>query len=155
MFRIHLILYLLFLTLPCWSQPVNFESVVVQQPVVRESQTGFAILPRLTIRGKSGQKYTLNAYLYDQNQKPVLASTADFRAPNGQIGVAKSFQGSEYTLYEAVEAPANAFFIPYDQLPLGPGTHFLQVQLQLFESDTNRLLQTSNFATFTYEKKAD
>ncbi len=142
----------MFFTLPVWSQPVNFESVVIQQPVVRGEDKGLAIIPRLTIRGKVGQKFALNAYLYDENRNPLLAKSGPLRTSTGQIAVARSFEaGSGYTLYDGLQDPANALFIPYNQLQLARGQYLLQVQLQLFDSESNQLLQTSNFATFTYQ----
>lgn len=56
MLKNFLFIFVLLLTLPGWSQAINFESVVVQQPVVQGDENGLAILPRLTIGGYSGRK---------------------------------------------------------------------------------------------------
>jgi len=129
---------------------VDFKKVWADQNVLQEERAGIRVHLRFIIKNSDRLPCTVKIVFRYQNGLQLRDFNGQFVDETGNVATIAEFSPD----YPNTEFEDYALFTPYDELHLGWGEHFLELQANIVGPDSDQVIATSDPFPFsvTYEK---
>ena len=132
---------------PNTDPKARIQSVWADQNLIQDSVNGMLIHVKFNVDNFKDAKGLVVAYFYNVNGEPLKDTNLNFNTTSGNVSASRYFQpgylNASYNDY--------TFFMPYKELHLGQGKHYLKFYIRIFNPDPwGALSERSDWVHFTF-----